>query len=171
MEAFGGAKRVEDFDMEALTKAFEESCREGFAGGNSVANAGEIEIGAVGTMVVEQRGIICGHGEEERGAIALDMGVNAFGSRARGREDRGGTTGEGEVAGVAKAIGEKQPGYAEASIAFGDFEDGAGIVMRANDHVVMEVHAAFGNACGAGGVEPERGVIFGGGRGGEFGRR
>ncbi len=45
-----------------------------------------------------------------------------------------------------------------------------GIVVRADDHIVMEVHAAFGDAGGTGGVEPERGVIFCGGLGGEFGR-
>src|SRR5258706_3512683 len=50
VEAFGGTERVEDFDVEALTKALEEGRGEGFALGSTVANAAESEIGAVSPM-------------------------------------------------------------------------------------------------------------------------
>lgn len=171
MEAFGGAERVENLDVKAVTKALEESCRKGLAGGNSVANAGEVKIGTVGTMMIEQCRIVCRDGEEKRGSIAFDIGVDAGGSWARGRENRGGSTGEREVAGIAETVSEKQTGDAEATITFVDFKDGAGIVMRADNHIVMEVYAAFGNACRAGRIEPERRVVFRGALGGEFGRR
>src|SRR5258708_526082 len=53
---------------------------------------------------------------------------------------------------------------------FSDFEDGVSVVVRADDHVVMKVHAALGNACGTRGVKPECGVIFGCWLGGEVRR-
>jgi len=170
VEAFGGTESVEDFDVEALAKALEERRGERFAGGNSVADAGKIEIGAAGAMVIEKRGVIGGHREKESGAIALDVGVNAGGRWAGGTENRGGADGEREVAGIAKAVGEEEAGNAEAAVAFVDFEDGVGVVVRADNHVVMEMYTALGNAGGTGRVEPERRVVFGGGLGSEVGR-
>ncbi len=151
--------------MEAAAKSLEERRRKSFAGGNGVANAGEIEIGAARAMMVEQCGIVRGDGEEKRGAMALNVDVDAGGSRARGREDRSCADRKREVTGISETIGEKQARDAEAAIPFVDFEDGMSIVMRADDHVVMEVHAAFGNAGGTGRVEPERRIVFGGGLG------
>ena len=170
VEAFGGTEGVEDFDVEALAKALEERRGEGFAGGNSVADAGKIEVGAAGAAVIEQRGVIGGNGEKEGGAIAFDVGVNAGRSRTGGRENRRGADREREVAGIAEAVGEEETGDAEAAVACVDFEDGVGIVVRADDHVVMEMYTALGNAGGTGRVEPERRVVFGGGRGGEVRR-
>src|SRR5260370_6770906 len=169
VKAWGGTEGVENFDVEALAKAFEERRGERFAGGNSVTNAGEIEVGTLGPIVSEQGGVVGGHGEKESGAIALDVGVDAGGRRARRREDCGGAAREREVAGVAKTVGEEEARDAEEAVALVDFEDGVGVVVRADDHVVMQVHAAFGNAGRAGRVEPGGRVIFGGGRGGEVG--
>src|SRR5882762_4467307 len=77
MQALRGAEGVEDFDAEALTEAFEERRWQSFAGGNGVADTGEIEIGTAGATVIEQCGVICGHGKKERWTIALDIGVDA----------------------------------------------------------------------------------------------
>ncbi len=77
---------------------------------------------------------------------------------------------EREVAGVAETVGEKEAGDTKAAVAFGDFKDGVSVVVRADDHVVMKVHAALGNACGTRGVKPECGVIFGCWLGGEVRR-
>jgi len=170
VQAFGGAEGVEDFDVEALTETFEKRRRKRFARGNSVADAGEIEVGAAGAVVIEKRGVVGGHGEKERGAISLDIGVNAGGRGATGGENRGCATGKREVAGVAETVGEKEAGDTKAAVAFGDFEDGVSVVVRADDHVVMKVHAALGNACGTRGVKPECGVIFGCWLGGEVRR-
>lgn len=132
-----------------------------------MTNTGEIEVGSAGAMVIEQRGVVGGHGEKKCGAIALDIGVDACGGGARGRQDGGCAAREREIAGVAETVGEEETGYAEAAIAFVDLEDFVGIVMRADNHVVMKMHAAFGHAGRAGGVEPKGGVIFGGGLSGE----
>ncbi len=137
VETFGGTESVEDFDVETLAKAFEEGRGERFASGNSVTNAGEIEVAAAGAMVIEQRSVVGGHGEKECGATTLDISVNAGGRRARGGEDCGGAAGEREVAGVAKPVGEEEASDAEAAVAFVDFEDGVGVVVGADDHVVM----------------------------------
>lgn len=170
MQAFGGAERVEDFDAEALTEALEERRGKRFASGNGVANAGEIEIGTAGAMVIEQSGVICGHREEESGAIALDIGTNAGGRWTSGAKNCGGAAGKREVAGVTQTVREKKASDAQAAVAFVDFEDGVGVVVGADHHVVMKVHASFGDSGGAGRVEPEGRVILGGGRRSEVGR-
>ena len=64
MQAFRGAEGVEDFYAEALAEAFEERRWQGFAGGNGVANAGEIEVWARRTVVTKQSGVICRDGEK-----------------------------------------------------------------------------------------------------------
>src|SRR5260221_10814088 len=99
-------------------------------------------------MVIEERSVVGGHGEKESGAIALDIGVNAGGRGASGGENRGCAAGKREVAGVAETVGEKEAGDAKAAVAFGDFEDGVRVVVRADNHVVMKVYAALGNAGG-----------------------
>ncbi len=52
MQAFRRAEGVEDFDAEALAEAFEEGRWQSFAGGNGVANAGEIKIGTDGAVMI-----------------------------------------------------------------------------------------------------------------------
>ena len=64
MQAFRGTESVEDLDAEALAEAFEERRWQSFASGNGVANAGEIEVWARRTVVIEQSGVICRDGEK-----------------------------------------------------------------------------------------------------------
>ena len=92
--------------------------------------------------------------------MALDIGIDAGWSGSSGGKNCGSAAEEREVSGVAETVREKKAGNAEAAVALVDFEDGVGIVMRADNHVVMEVHAAFGNARGTGRIEPEGGVVF-----------
>src|SRR5712675_728618 len=108
-------------------------------------------------MVIEQCGEICGHGKKERWTIALDIGVDTGWRRASGRKNCGGAAGEREVAGVAETVGEKEARYAEAAVAFVNFEDGVSVVVRADHHVVMKMDAALGYASGARRIEPEGG--------------
>src|SRR5258708_26653788 len=93
-------------------------------------------------MVIEERGVVGGHGEEESGAIALDIGVNAGGRGATGGENRGCATGKREVAGGAETVGEKEAGDTKAAGAFGGFLGGASGGVRAEEHVVVKVVAA-----------------------------
>src|SRR5882762_10785003 len=125
-----------------------------------MADTGEIEIGTTGAMVIEECGVICGQGKKERWAIARDVGVDAGWSRASGRKNCGGAAGEREVASVAETVGEKQARHAEAAVALVNFEDGVSVVVRADHHVVMKMHAALGDAGGAGRVKPEGGVVL-----------
>ena len=146
VQAFRGTESVEDFDAEALAEAFEKRRRKSFARGNRVTDAGEVELGTAGAMVIEQRCIVGGYGEKECGAIALDIGVDSGGRRTRGRKNRGGPDRKREVAGVAKPVREEEAGDAEAAIALIEFENGVGVMVRADHHVVMQVHATLGNA-------------------------
>ena len=72
-----------------------------------MANAGEIEIRAARAVVSQHRGVVCGYGEKQCGAIALDIRVNAGGSWASACEDGGCSAREREIAGVAETIGKK----------------------------------------------------------------
>src|SRR5205085_2473342 len=54
VKAFGGADRVEDFDAEAVAEAMEDAGGEGFAGGDGVADGGEIKI-VISARVRKQR--------------------------------------------------------------------------------------------------------------------
>ncbi len=164
MQAFRGAEGVEDFDAEAFAEAFEERRWQSFASGNGVADAGEIEVGTTGAKVIEECGVICGHGKKERWTIALDIGVDAGWRRTSGGKNCGGAAGEREVASVAETVGEKEARYAEAAVALVNFEDGVSVgvsvVMGADHHVVMKMDAALGDAGGTGRVKPEGGVVL-----------
>ena len=72
-----------------------------------MANTGEIEVGPGAAVVIKQSSVVCGHREKKGRAIPLNIRVNAGGSWASRREDRGRSAGEREVAGVAEAIGKK----------------------------------------------------------------
>jgi len=170
VKAFGGTESVEDFHAEALTEAIEERSGERLACGNRVANAGEIEVGTGGTMMIQERGVVGGHGKEKGGAVTLDIGVNAARSRASGRKNCRGAAGEREVACVAETVGEEEACDAEAAVALVDSQNGVGVVVRADHHIVMKVHAAFGHTGGTGRIEPEGRVIFSGGVSGDAGR-
>src|SRR5689334_24170916 len=79
-----------------------------------------------------------------------------------GEEDGAAADAEGEVQRVAEAVGEKQLGDAEATVLLGHVEDAASVEVGSDEHVVVQVNAALGEAGAAAGVEPERGVVFGG---------
>jgi hypothetical protein len=49
-----------------------------------------------------------------------------------------------------------------------DFKNVARVLFGGDDHIVLQVNAAFGETGTAGRVEPEGGVVFAGGSGGEF---
>ncbi len=72
-----------------------------------MANTAQVKFLAVFPTVSEQCGVVRRHGEKQRGAVALDVRVDAGGSRASRRENGCGATGEREVAGIAQAIGEE----------------------------------------------------------------
>src|SRR5206468_421979 len=91
MEAFGGADRVENLDTEALFETMEDAGGQGFAGGDGVAHAVQIEVGSVAhswrrrglprlyfaSPVRQQGNEIRGHGEKQSRPQALDDGVDA----------------------------------------------------------------------------------------------
>src|SRR5258708_38907287 len=77
-------------------------------------------------MVIEERGVVGGHGEKERGAISLDIGVNAGGRGGSGGENRGCATGKREVAGVAETVGEKEAGQKKGAGRLGEVDGGEG---------------------------------------------
>ena len=85
-------------------------------------------------------------------------------------QDGGGPDGKREIEAVSEAVGEEQLGHAEAAVGLGDLEDPARVELGAEDHVVVQVDAALGQARAARGVEPEGGVVPPGGRRGELGR-
>src|SRR6266853_671854 len=91
--------------------------------------------------------------------MALDIGIDAGWRGSSGGKNCGRAAGEREVAGVAETVREKKAGDTEAAVAFVDFEDGVSVVVRADHHVVMKMDAALGDSGGAGGIEPEGGVI------------
>src|SRR5258706_13875203 len=122
-------------------------------------------------MVIEERGVVGGHGEKESGAIALDIGVNAGGRGATGGENRGCATGKREVAGVAETVGEKEAGDTKAAVAVGEFGGGVWVGGGGVDPMGVKGEATPGEARGTPGGKPKRGRIFGvwaggGGRGG-----
>src|SRR5712672_4497112 len=108
-----------------------------------MADTGEIEIGTTGATVIEECGVICGHGKKERWAIALDIGVDAGWRRTSGGKNCGGAAGQREVAGVAETVREKEARYAEAAVALVNFENGVSVVVGADHHVVMKMDAAL----------------------------
>src|SRR6266853_350368 len=91
--------------------------------------------------------------------MALDIGVDASWRGPSGGKNCGRAAREREVAGVAETVREKKTGNAEAAVALVDLEDGVGVMVRADHHVVMKMDAALGDSGGAGGIEPEGGVI------------
>src|SRR5712691_9884092 len=101
VQAFRGAKRIENLDTEALLETLEERCGKRFTRGDRVADTAQVKLFPIFAAVSKQCRVVCGHREEERGAIALDVGVDAGRSRTRLRENGCGATGEREVAGVA----------------------------------------------------------------------
>src|SRR5690242_21915183 len=82
--------------------------------------------------------------------------------------DGAGADGEGEVETVAQAVGEVELGGGESDVVGANLEDGLGVQLGADVHVVLEVDAALGEAGAAGAVEPEGHVVARGGRGGEL---
>ena len=72
-----------------------------------MTNAGEVEIGAGTAVMIEKSSVICWHRKKKRGAITLNVRVNAGGSWAIRREERGCSARKREVAGIAKTIREK----------------------------------------------------------------
>ena len=78
--------------------------------------------------------------------MALDISIDAGWRGSSGGKNCGSAAGEREVAGVAETVREEETGYAEATGVFVDLEDGVSIVVRADNHVVMKMHAALGNA-------------------------
>lgn len=104
--------------------------------------------------------------------MALNIGIDAGWCGSSGGKNCGSAAGEREVAGVAETVREKKAGDTEAAVAFVDFEDGAGVVVRADHHVVMKMDAAFWDTSGTGRIKPEGGVISRGRLGSEVrGRR
>ena len=168
VKSFRGADAIEDLETETFSEAFTKSGGERFTGGDAETNAGEIEITGFAVMV-DEGGVIGGHGEEERGVVALDGGENVLGRGRAGEEDGSAADSEGEVETVAEAVGEEEFGGGEEAIGFADFENAEGVVFGGVDHIVLEVDAALGEAGAAGGVKPESGVVFASGGGGEIG--
>src|SRR5262249_24518351 len=152
---------------ETFREAVTEKCGQGFARGDGEANAGEIEFADFATMV-EKGGEIRRHGEKERGAMALDDGVDVLRRGRAGAKDGSAADSEREIQSVAEAVGEEKFCGTEETIGFGDLEDLRGVALGGHDHVVLQVNATFGEAGAAGGVEPEGGIVFTGGRGGEL---
>lgn len=72
-----------------------------------MTNAGEVEVGAGAAVMTEESGIICWHRKKKRGAITLNVRVNAAGSWAIRREDRGCSARKREVPSIAETIREK----------------------------------------------------------------
>ena len=75
-----------------------------------------------------------------------------------------------KIASVAETVSEEQARDTVAAIVLVHVEDALGIELGANDHVVVKMDTAFGGAGAARRVEPERGIVFAGGLGGEIGR-
>ena len=92
--------------------------------------------------------------------MALNIGIDAGWRGSSGGKNCGRAAGEREVAGVAETVREKKAGDAEAAVAFVDVEDGVGVMVRADHHVVMKMDAALGDAGGTGRVKPEGGVVL-----------
>ena len=57
---------------------------------------------------------------------------------------------------VAKSVGEEQLGGAEAAIGLAHAEHALRVRLGADEHVVLQVHAALGTAGAARGIQPER---------------
>src|SRR6185437_1506814 len=62
----------------------------------------------------------------------------------------------------AQPISEEQFGDAETAVIGGHAQDALGVEFRGDDHIVLQVNAAFRGTGAAGGVEPERRVILAG---------
>lgn len=100
--------------------------------------------------------------------MTFDDAENVLGRRRSGTENGCGADGERKIQRVAQAIGEEEFGRTEKAVGLADLEHVRGVLLGGNAHVVLQVHAGFGSAGAAGGVEPEGGVIRAGGSGGEF---
>ena len=91
--------------------------------------------------------------------------------RAAGEDHRGRTDIERKGHAVAEAVGEEELGGGIDEIVLPDPEGRHAVVLGGGDQIAVQVHGALRRAGGAGGVEPERDVVAGGGRCVEFGRR
>ena len=139
-------ERIQDFDAEACFEAFEEWSGKAFAGGDGLTHAGEIEFRAMLALMSKERQVVARNRKEKRRPVALDVGVDALRGRAVGRENGGRTAGKRKVSGVPEAVGEEKTGDAVAAVGFVHPQNAFGVELRANDHVVMKVHAALGRA-------------------------
>src|SRR5262249_38222931 len=122
-------------------------------------------------VIRKQSSVVRGHREKERRAIVLDIGEDGLSGRTARRKDRGSTAGKRKIAGVAQAVGEKQPSDAEAAVVFIHPEDALRVQLGTNDHVVMQMNASLGGTRAAGGIEPECSFILARWLGGEIWRR
>ena len=78
--------------------------------------------------------------------MAFDHPVDARGARRPRPKDAGRADQKREVERVAETIGKKQLGHAEASIRFGDAKNATAEELGADDHVVVQMDAAFRRA-------------------------
>src|SRR5262245_15918043 len=91
----------------------------------------------------QQHRVMSRHGKEQCWAMPLDEFVYV---RRRDRtrpENARGSHRKWKVHGVAKTIGKKQFGDAEASISLVDVEHAARVRIRTHRHVVLKVHTAL----------------------------
>src|ERR1700681_201739 len=69
---------------------------------------------------------------------------------------------KGEIQSIAQAVGKEEFGCREYNVIFLYSQNTFGIVFRTVGHIVLQVDAAFGEACTTGAIEPEGAVIFAG---------
>ena len=163
LQSFRRAERIENFDAKPLFKAMKQWRGKRFARGDGMTHAREVELAPVFAVMRQQSCIIRGHGEKKRGAVALDVSVDRSRSRAHGIENRCGAAAKREVAGISQAVGKKQARDAETAVALLHLQNAFGIQLAADDHIVMQMNAAFGGAGASRGVQPEGGFVFAGG--------
>ena len=166
MQHLGRAQAIDDLDPEVGGEALAQLGGQGFASRGDQAQCG--------VLFGRQRrrgqhaGKTGGRAEEYRGTHAAHLATPAFERGLRcwplGHQDGRGAHAQGEAQRIAQAIGKEKLGRREADVLLGEAEHGRAIELGRPVGVAMAVQRAFGLACGAGGVEPEAGVVRAGAR-------
>src|SRR5256714_6910436 len=159
VQDLSAANAIEDLYVEGFLEATKDIGRQGFTGGDADTHGGEIEaFSCIGQG--QHTGIERGNAIEDRWTILFNDFEHIFRHQTPRKMDGAGTYSEGEVQVIAQAISKVELGRGEGNIILFDAQDRFSIILGTVGHIVLQVDTTFGEACAAGAIQPEGGVIL-----------
>src|ERR1700730_33621 len=100
LQSLRRSQRIQNLDAKALPETLKQGSRKGLARRYGVTHTGKVKLSSIGALVCQQGRVVCRYRIENGRPVALDIRIDRGRSRTPWGQNRGGASGQREIAGV-----------------------------------------------------------------------